>query len=49
MMMAPEKIITAAKKLNIVGHPTGIKRGWFMWPANFDPTWLQNCNGFEKK
>jgi len=36
----------AAKKLNIKGNPHGIRSGWFMWPANFDPTWLENCDGF---
>ena len=39
----------AAKKLNIKGNEIGIRRGWFMWPANFDPTWLENCDGFEAK
>lgn len=39
----------AEKKLGIEGHPQGIKSGWFMWPANFDPTWLVNCNGFVSK
>lgn len=38
-----------AEKLNIKGHPTGIRRGWFNWPVNFDPTWLVNCDGFESK
>lgn len=36
----------AIKKLGIKGHPMGIRRGWFMWPANFDPNWLLECNGF---
>lgn len=31
---------------NVKGDPIGIKRGWFMWPLNYDPTWLQECNGF---
>ena len=35
-------------KLNVKGHPTGIKRGWFNWPMNFDPVWLEECNGFSK-
>ena len=43
------KNIEAIKKLNIKGNPMGIKRGWFMWPANFDPTWLISCNGFKAK
>lgn len=32
--------------LGVTGDPTGIRRGWFLWPANFDPTWLRTCNGF---
>lgn len=39
----------AAKVLNIQGHPHGIKNGWFTWPANFDPVWLENCDGFERR
>ena len=39
----------AARKLNIRGNPHGIRSGWFMWPANFDPTWLENCGGFKDK
>lgn len=34
---------------NVTGHPTGIARGWFVWPFNFDPTWLINCDGFTPK
>ena len=33
----------------VVGHETGIRRGWFTWPVNFDPAWLISCNGFEAK
>jgi hypothetical protein len=33
--------------LKVVGNPVGIQNGWFMWPFNFDPTWLRECNGFE--
>ena len=36
----------AARKLGIKGDFMGIRRGWFVWPANFDPTWLVECNGF---
>jgi hypothetical protein len=39
----------AARTLNIKGNAHGVRRGWFMWPANFDPTWLESCNGFEEK
>lgn len=39
----------AAKELNIKGNAHGIKMGWFFWPANFDPVWLESCTGFEQK
>ena len=37
------------QKLNIKGDPTGIRKGWFNWPWNFDPTWLENCDGFTEE
>jgi hypothetical protein len=30
----------------VKGNPIGIRRGWFMWPLNFDPSWLVSCDGF---
>jgi hypothetical protein len=33
-------------KAKVEGHPQGIRNGWFMWPLNFDPTWLLSCDGF---
>jgi len=36
-------------KLNIRGNLHGIRSGWFMWPVNFDPVWLENCDGFKDK
>lgn len=39
----------AAKALGISGDARGIRRGWFVWPANFDPVWLVACNGFTAK
>lgn len=39
----------AIKKLNIKANPIGVKKGWFLWPGNFDPVWLISCNGFEAK
>ena len=37
------------KKLEIQGHDTGLRGGWFMWPVNFDPVWLISCNGFKEE
>ena len=38
----------SAAALNVKGDPHGIQNGWFSWPWNFDPTWLQSCDGFEQ-
>lgn len=36
----------AARELNIRADSHGVRSGWFYWPANFDPVWLLNCDGF---
>ena len=41
--------VQAENKLNIKGNPHGIKKGWFNHPWNFDPVWVESCNGFEEK
>ena len=46
MTSVPSK---AAAVLNVRGNAHGIKNGWFIWPVNFDPTWLEHCDGFEAK
>lgn len=38
-----------ARKMGVSGHITGIKNGWFNWPYNFDPIWLESCAKFEKR
>lgn len=30
----------------VTGDRYGIRMGWFLWPLNFDPTWLESCDGF---
>ena len=47
LMLGLGKQSYAARELGIVGHPTGIKGNYFLWPINFDPIWLEACNGFE--
>ncbi len=34
-------------KLGIKANYHGIKNGWFNFPFNFDPVWLEECNGFK--
>jgi len=36
----------AANALGIRANFHGIRNGWFIWPVNFDPVWLEHCSGF---
>jgi hypothetical protein len=36
------------KKATVKGNEQGKKNGWFAYPFNFDPVWLENCDGFKK-
>ena len=38
-----------AEGIQVMGNPHGIRKGWFNHPLNFDPTWLESCDGFETK
>jgi hypothetical protein len=37
------------KRLNVTYNQHGFNHGWFMWPINFDPVWLNSCDGFEEE
>lgn len=41
--------VEGAGIINVRGSAYGIKKGWFQWPLNFDPSWLEFCDGFEVK
>ena len=43
------RAVDAAKKLGVTGNLHGIQNGWFFWPSNFDPVWLEACDGFTEK
>ncbi len=51
LMVAEARLMAAstARGLNVVGHQRGIDGGWFIWPVNFDPTWLESCDGFSER
>ena len=49
VQMMGGKFKEAIHTLEIRGNPQGIRNGWFMWPANFDPVWLENCLGYKAK
>lgn len=33
--------------LTVIGSRHGFVHGWFLWPFNFDPTWVEHCTGLE--
>lgn len=35
--------------LGIKQNPHGVRNGWCLWPIEFDPLWIDACNGFEEK
>ena len=41
--------MTGTDGVTVKGNPHGVKNGWFMWPVDFDPVWLENCEGYENK
>ena len=45
----PAVNVYAAVELGIKANLHGLKMGWFNWPYNFDPVWLEACNGFTPK
>lgn len=38
-----------ANPLNVRANAHAIRSGWFMYPFNFDPAWLESCDGHTKK
>jgi len=37
----------APKKMNMKFNEYGVKNNWCFFPFNFDPIWIENCNGFK--
>lgn len=44
-----EAIQVIMEKFEIRANIHGVKKGWFLWPFNFDPVWLLNCNAYKRK
>lgn len=36
-------------RVPIQANSHGIESGWFTWPIDFDPTWLEYCGMYEEK
>lgn len=49
MLFAAGKSEFNTTQIHVRGNTHGVRSGWFMWPLNFDPIWLEICNGFESK
>jgi hypothetical protein len=47
--MSPSLDFEGARILGIKGNTHGFECGWFNWPWNFDPVWLDVCNGWKNK
>jgi hypothetical protein len=40
----------AMDTMGITAHPQGVRGGWFGFPLNYDPVWMQGeCKHFEQK
>ena len=29
-------------------NPHGVQNGWGFWPLEFDPIWVESCNGYSQ-
>ena len=43
-----EPFTLGTELLNIKYDQHGFDNGWFLWPYNFDPIWLEACDGMEE-
>lgn len=43
--LAPMKV----KNLFVKSNEHGVRNGWFIWPFNFDPIWLESCSAYTAK
>ena len=48
-MTGATRLATKDRSFIIEGNPQGVRNGWFTWPIDFDPTWVEVCTGFEQK
>jgi len=48
MIAAGQRKITIDGEITPVFDPHGVKKGWVLWPLNFDPAWLESCKFFKQ-
>ena len=39
----------ATTELRVKINPHGLRNGWANLPFNFDPIWVEECEGFERR
>jgi len=49
ILFATGKTEFNTEHIHIRGNTHGVRSGWFNWPLNFDPTWLEVCTGYAQK
>jgi len=49
MLMLGQAKLSSNDEDLIVLDPHGVKNGWADWPFDFDPVWVQKCEGFIEK
>lgn len=40
-------VIGVPRTIKVALNEHGVKNGWALWPFNFDPIWVQECNSFK--
>jgi hypothetical protein len=42
-------LLIAAAFAGVELSSAGVRKGWALWPVNFDPTWVESCDNFKEK
>lgn len=40
--------VKTAEEAGVELNPHGVKKGWAIWPARFDPIWVNSCGHFKQ-
>ena len=44
--LGPQVELSSAEVLGITLNEHGVRHNWANWPFNFDPIWVNTCNGY---
>lgn len=34
-------------RMDVKMNSHGVRQGWCDWPLNFDPIWIESCDGYQ--